>query len=1059
MLPLLVSRFFLICLLVTTCVAARAQIQFIASTYPENGATNVSTDVVISLRSTTVISPTSMGEEGSLGALVLVDDATAASVSPEKLSRMALPGSYRIVEGKELRFTPRHLQPSTTYRCFVVGLALYDGIDAEPRVVPAFEIVFRTADDIPRLLHCSLLGAEAIRCGDPISLQFSQSILPFRHRWNSMFMAEERSGTTHADARFALDVDEGGKVARLVPIGMWTPGSSVRVRCVLSAITGDSMHNRAWTIPVRNATHVVIDARSADGRALPQEILDDVAQENNSLTVGDSIPLHAPTWLPDRWKFVRWFAPSVPSVHGSTQHDVLVYSACNVMESETRCTAILERLDADTLRIHVDSGGVVHVLDSAFQDIGRLFTDTTIILNDRTPVVHCLAVPNAAFALAATSSVFNTYTPNAAVGPKSFTPVFNPLNPNPPITPVPELYRLRGIIENADADQRTVGPQDAFFTTESYFEDTQKRDGTLCVRTQGCWEIAGYVITGTNKSYFFDVPQRELCISAPLLDPINTVIFYVQRKSLQLRVENVLIHGDDPNAILPGAATHPDVKIEAYKLIPGSSPEAWQRISTLRCFDNAEQRHFLGVGVQCGDRIQLRIKDAPVRGQVWKFFAPVVRYVVPSGGSLVGGWRVYELDIASELAQFRQTLCAGGIGELQEIRCRACFGQTFGIESIALRIKIRTIDRKDDLFEEHWFDPLFYYERLPQEPIGGRQLEYVTRQGTIIKVRFNAPLDLNSLRGGGMVARSEDNIEPSFPQMTGLDFTVASTAGNTSYYPQTGGPITTAEFRINDPASTPRLQALPFGNILLTCTTGLTSLAGEPLVADASYVLNTMEIPGLGVILDKVELAWDGDNDFLFFENNGEIYHVSYGGIFGLDKIHGTDVAMQRQPNCSAQQGTTTGECTYSQSDKDAPMNMGEHLLLIEPHGMDLQDIVGLHIESWDEDCKDQGDCFVNRVNDLLDYVTEQAELKGTESSESGSSFGFTDLVALGAKFIKVLLPPDEQDQPLGEANLTADLNTLWSAIKEGNGRYALHGQYVTYHMRSLLYPRKRVVR
>lgn len=1059
MLPSFVLRFLVICSLVTMCVAARAQIQFVASTFPVHGASNVSTDATISLRCTSVISPASIPDEGSVGAIVLVDDAAMSAYPPNLVHRAALPGSYRIVDGKELRFTPRHLEPSTTYHCFVVGLAVYNEMEAEPRTLPPFEIVFTTAADVPRLLTCSLVGEEAIRCEDPVTLQFSHSILPFRHRWNSIFTAEEQTATTRTIAPFAIDVSEGGKVARLVPTRRWTPGSAVRIRCALSAITGEASHDRAWTMHVRKAAHVIVDARSSDGRSLPQEILDDVAKENNSLVLGDSVPLHAPTWLPDRWRFVQWDAPSVPSIHGSQLHNVVVSTTCAVMERDIRCTAILQRIDSDTLRIHADSGGVVQILDSAFQDIARSVVDTTIILDDRTPVVHCVAIPNAAFAVSTTSVVYNTYTPNVGVGPKTFSPSFTPIRPYLPVTPAPELFRLRGIIENADADQLVFGPTDAFFTTETYFEDTREIDRTLCVRTLGCWEIAGYVITGTNKSYFFDVPQRELCISAPLLAPINTVVFYVQRKSLQLRVDNVLIHGDDANAILPGATVHPDVKVEVYKLIPHSMPEIWQRISTLRCFDATEQRHFLGSGVQCGDRIQIRIKDAPVRGQIWKFFAPIARYVVPSGGSVVGGWRVFELDIASELAQFRQTLCAGGIGELPEIRCRACFGQTFGIESVAMRIKIRTIDRKEDLWEEHWFDPLFYYERLPQEPIGGRQLEYIPRQGTIVKVRFNAPLDLNTLRNGGMVARSEDNIEPSFPQMTGLDFTVASSAANTSYYPQTGGPITTAEFRINDPATSPRLQALPFGSILLTCTTGLTSLTGEPLAADAAYVLNTMELPGVGVILDRVELAWDGDNDFAFFENNGEIYHVSYGGIFGMDAVHGTDVAMQRQPNCAAQQGTNIGECTYSQSDKDDPMNMGEHLLLIEPYGMDLQDLVGLHIETWDEDCKDEGDCFVNRVNDLLDYVTEQANLQGSSASEEGSSLGLSDLVALGAKFIQVLLPPDEQDQPLGEANITADIGSLWSAAREGTGRYTLHGQYVTYHMRTLLYPRKRVVR
>jgi hypothetical protein len=454
------------------------------------------------------------------------------------------------------------------------------------------------------------------------------------------------------------------------------------------------------------------------------------------------------------------------------------------------------------------------------------------------------------------------------------------------------------------------------------------------------------------------------------------------------------------------------------------------------------------------------VKGSVVRGQPWKFFAAEKGYVVPDVGDEDGGWFAYELDVDEDAALFRHSRCDGERGTISEIRCRACFGLTFGIDAIGLRVKIRRDDdRKNDVFEERWFDPLFYYDRQPDEPLGGRQLEYIPRHGTIVKVRFTAPLDLHTLREGGMTALSQDNVEPTAPWMDVPDFSVASMTDNTSYYPTTGAPITTAEFRINDPTHVPRRQALSLGNIYLTCTTGLRSVDGMPLVGDVSFVLATMEAPGVGIILDKVELQWDGDNDVAFFHNNGEIYHVSYGGIFGIDKLHGKDVAFQRLPTCDAQQGPTIGECTFAQSDKEPPMNMGEHLMLMEPFGLDLKDIVGLHIETWDEDCKDENDCFVNRVGDLLDHVTERVDQHESVSGSSGSSFGLADIVHIGSEFIKTLLPPDEQDQPLGEANITADISSLWSARKNGTGSYALYGQYVTYHMRTLFYPRFRTVR
>lgn len=1061
--PMSVSAFvrsLFCCALLATGIAARAQIQFVSSVFPLNGSVGISTDASIVIQCATQISQRSVGRDGRDGAVTIVAEESVVNLPPDRWKQQGLPGRYRIVNGSVLEFTPMHLEASTTYHVRVDGLIVYDGIDVEPRSLPPFDIVFRTADDVPRVRSTSIASTDALRCSDGVEFGFTAPITPFKDKLPKILRIEERHGTGSRIVPIDIVIGEGGRVIRLQPRQSWKPGSALRIQCTMSNITGDAADDRQWTIPVRDAAHLLVRGRSTDGRPIPQEIEDALSMYDRAVTSRDTVPVHVPEWFPDTWRFHHWESRSLGSVDGNTKRELAISPSCEELVRDIVLTAVIERLDSTAVKIEVGTGGMVQIYDPTWKLRMTLRSDSVVMLNDQLPLVHCLAIPDPAYVLAPGSQANSTITPRTAVGGGIVNPKFIPLNPGVPPRPNNELYRLQGLIENAEGDGIDPGPKDAWFTTDSYFEDTQTGERTICVQTKDCWVITGYIITGTNKSEYYDDPPTGICVTAPLLDPMNTIVFYVQRRNIQLRIDEVLIHGDDPTAIVAGAVPHPDVKIEVYKRRQVNGIESWYRLNALRCTEPGTQLHFVSAAAQCGDRLKIRIKGSVPRGQPWKFFADVPRYIVPDGGVSENGWTSYELDVQPPLARFPITLCDGAIGVGTEIRCRACFGLTFGIDGIALRLKIRRDDdRSHDVFEQRWLDPLFYYDKLAEEPLGGRQLEYIPRHGTSVKVRFTAPLDIRTLRAGGMTANSEGNIEPTTPWLDGLDFTVASMPENTSFYPQTGGPITTAEFRINDPTTSPRLQALPLGQIFLTCTTGLTSIDGEPLAGDVSYVLNTMEAPGLGLILDAVELSWDGDNDFAFFENNGDIYHVSYGGVFGIDKLHGADVAFQRLPRCDVQQGANIGECTFEQSDKDDPMNMGEHLMLIEPFGLDLKDVIGMHIETWDEDCKDKGDCFVNRVNDLLDYVTDQVDSKESANTDNGSSFGLTDIVKFGAQFMKTLLPPDEQDQPLGEANLVADLSSLWSATKGGVGRYSLFGQNVTYHMRTLFYPRLRVVR
>jgi len=222
-----------------------------------------------------------------------------------------------------------------------------------------------------------------------------------------------------------------------------------------------------------------------------------------------------------------------------------------------------------------------------------------------------------------------------------------------------------------------------------------------------------------------------------------------------------------------------------------------------------------------------------------------------------------------------------------------------------------------------------------------------------------------------------------------------------------------------------------------------------------------MERPGFGLFLDKAKWSHDGDNDFLFFTNYAELYNVIYGAVLTPAAAQYTDLAFQRLPDCREQQGSVPSECVYSYSDDNGYFGFSNRTLLFEPSWLGDRDYVFSHIVSYDEDCKDKGDCLVNNVYALLDAVREKTAgyQLGQEEKSQGIDWetALPDIIDLGAQFIQGLLPIDEQDEFIGQMSLMTSASELWGAAESTAPyvvRYHDNGEYV---YKARLYPRRQL--
>lgn len=1053
-------------LLSTSIVVAQHPLMLI---FPQPGATDVTTRPEIVVLSPAPIDVQSIttrwpnaetnGWRSDEPTLLVVRASDAERLPRELWYKHAVRVRYTQVDPRLLRMSVSALQPGTRY----VGVLQRVSVDGGT-ILPPLEFGFTTRQDIPRLASHSLTSVDALRCTDPIRLVFTAPLTTLPRPLQEYIVCTVQ-GSPHP---VALSADAKGLSVTIAPTVPWPAGSVLRLDVRMGSATGDAVDDVRVDVPIRAAGQLHVRARSTDGTAVPEDVAA-VLQANNVVAVhGTTYELRSPSWLNERWRFVRWECATLPQIDGSTDHAVSVRMDCEGLQRSIDVDAVVEPVQELKVPVEVDDGAV-----EVYDNDGALLrvidgVDTLLLAPGAPLLLHAVAPTGKTFgSWSAMGTAVHGTTANAVViGTQGMYPAVTGGTTAPPMIPrfMPQLpgekFRLRGELRDLEPDENVDVEGSVVWTTDRKYEESQSIRRQLCVAATDCWEIIGHV--SIDGRVIYPAPQRDACVDALLLDPENVVTFLVRRIPLQIRVEMALLDSDDFDDVIMDKHPHADVRVSAEVRKRKGTTTVWMPLGEVACRNPRELARVVW-NVRCGDDVRLRVKDAPSRGETWRYFAPVTNYVLPGGGERDRDTWVHTLTATTDVANFAGTDCGGRDVRRKEIRLRACFRADLGIDAIGLRVRVGgNDDRGAARFEQRWLDPLTYYDRASDEPVGGRQLEYVPRMGTPVKVRFTRPIDITTVEGGSMLLESFGNMDPLEPARTNMDFTVRSTAdGHIGYEPLNGDPINTVVFNAYKPYTTPRLQATYLGSLELLCTTGTRSLRGVPLRAQTLFSLNTMELPGYALMLRSVDLEYDGDWDFWPLEFNGEIYHGMYGGVLAYDQALHVDQGFRRLPDCAVQQGRVPDECTYDQGDDDGPMQFGDMLQYIEPFWMDRGDIAFSHILTYDEDCKDEDDCLVNRIDEIIadlrdDIKDAKADKDDKDKKVDWDSF-IPGLLRAGLDIINGLLAPDDQDEYLGESTILEGAATRWGAARN-NGVIETRGQNTAYTFKARLMPRAAIV-
>ncbi len=1008
---------------------------------------------------------------------VLVVREDVARTTPRELwTRSAIYGTTSLDDNRTVRWKPARLLPRTTYRCVVSGIALAPHQGGS--LCPPLEYTFTTARPVATVRATTLDSLRVLTCQQPLTVQLRDP-LPTPASAYTLFSVEEHTQEgMWVSVPTSITVTPDLTHAIVLPRSSWPVGRPIRLRCALEQLTGDPLTTYVRQSVVRGATTITTSVRVVDGSTPPSSIVALFDTTTRVLPLGRTVDIVAPGDLPAPWRFAGWDVPRAYAIATEASHSARIGVDCSTAPTAINIVARVEHIDSVDLELELDSGGSVHVYDRDGALLGTHTQSATI----RVAVVQApytlSAVPNANMSFTAwqkapqgsAGSTASSLTIQASSlvgmnggGPSQGTALSgNVVNPKfTPLSPYrTERYRLVARIADDDADALFSVDDAVQFTTAREFEDVSPGTRTVCVSAQRCWEITGYHDPSLGPPVRFTTPVQEYCHTAAMLDPENAITFFARRKRIDLRVERVVLGSEDPLHILTDRSPHPETQIDVAKRQLVRGIEQWMPLGKVTC--TTPQELFERYELRCGDQVRLTVRAATHRGDEWRWWSVRNNYAIPAMEQQTISGGVYTLVIDEDIARFDGLSCDARPTGKREVRVQAAFRRLFAVASMSMRIRtVQDIDRTKSRFEERWFDPLTYYERQSDEPKGGRHLEYVPRKGTIIKVKYTLPVDVPSIFAGGMTASSWDNYLINAPQTQGLDFSVATgDRGNTNLLPTTGQSPDIVEFSICDPTTRPIQQALHFGIVDVTCGSGVRSIYQEPLVAPYTFTAQQLELPGFGLRLQRADIEYDGDWDVWPFVMKGEIYNAIYGGNLAVDGAHHTSTAFSRLPVCNEQQGKAN-ECTIAYTDDDKTLGYGDRAMWLQTMWMDGFDKAWWMMSTWDEDCKDEDDCLVNRMDDVVAIVKRGVDAyAGTGgSSDLDWDGSIPELVKAGADLIATLLPPDEQDDFLGEGTFFEDIGSRWGMRTAQSPKIIVDHENIRYHLRGQWYVSKAVVR
>ena len=1007
--------------------------------------------------------------------LVLRDD-IAQTTSRDVWYRHAIHGTTTIENERTIRWKPARLLPRTTYRCVVSGIALSP--NAGGMLCAPLEYTFTTVRPVPTVRSTTLDSHRVVTCSQPLHIKWSDPLPSPATAYTIIEVEELASNGTWQRVPSSVIPAHDRMSATILPQSSWPSGRPLRLQCNMELITGDQRSTYVRQTVVRGAVTMKTTIASVDGQPVPQEVVASFDTTTVVVRTGTDHVLRAPSNLPTPWRFVRWSIPGFDDDGGRSDLIKHIHVSCNNALPQHNITALIERVDSVDITVDVDSSGYVDMYASDGEQLASITQISTLrVATSRAPITLCaVAAANNAFenwqqapqGSVGSTAASLTIQPSAlvgmngggqaqggpAVGPR-VNPKFVPLSPYRT-----EKYRLVARIADDDADPLYRVEEAVQFTTANEFEDIIPGTRTVCVSAQRCWQITGYHDPSMGPPVRFATPVQEYCHTAALLDPENTITFFARRTPIDLRVERVVLGTEDPLSILPDRQPHPETQIDVAKRMIVRGVEQWMPLGKVTC--TSAQDLFERYTLRCGDQVRLTVRSATQRGDEWRWWSVRNGYAIPATveQSVSGG--VFTLVVDKDIAQFDGIACDGRPTGNREVRVQAAFRRLFAVASMSMRIRtVQGFDRTKSRFEERWFDPLTYYERQADEPRGGRQLEYVPRKGTTIKVKYTLPYDVPSILAGGMSASSWGNYLITNPQEEGLDFSVTTgDRGNTNFLPTTGQSPDIVEFFICDLDTRPVRQALHFGIVDITCGPTIKSIYQEPLVAPFTFTAQQMEIPGFGLRLQRADIEYDGDWDFWPLVLKGEIYNSIYGGNLAVDGAHHTSTAFTRLPECDEQQGKK-GECTIAYTDDDHSLGYGDRTMWQQTMWMDGLDKAWWMMTTWDEDCKDEDDCLVNRMDDVIDIVKRGVDAYAGAAGSGDLEWdrSLPELIKAGADLIAVLLPPDEQDDFLGEGTFLEDIGSYWGMRTAQAPRIVVDHENIRYHLRGQWYVSKAVLR
>ena len=244
---------------IATAVMQAQNVPQLEAVFPMPGQNAISTSASIVIRTPAEFDPRSLtlqapnaersGWRPTEPTVLLLRENIAKRTNRSRWAAHSVKGRTTMDDARTIRWTPNQLLPNTTYRCVVSGVALDERNSGE--LCAPLEYTFTTVSGVPQIQSCTLDSVSVITCARPLTLRISQPLL-LNNSLQKIFVLESSRGDgSWRRVETAIALDPQRLVVSIHSPNGWSVGTSLRLRCEMSAITGDQFDNRSYTCTVR----------------------------------------------------------------------------------------------------------------------------------------------------------------------------------------------------------------------------------------------------------------------------------------------------------------------------------------------------------------------------------------------------------------------------------------------------------------------------------------------------------------------------------------------------------------------------------------------------------------------------------------------------------------------------------------------------------------------------------------------------------------------------------------------------------------------------------------